>query len=350
LPSLESALNQRFGQSSTDLSVRTINISKSAMGLLPEHFPAPYSEHANIGVQHEVFAGMALTADLVLRQSIHTLFDGLSAPDYNHFNAARGPVIPKCVSAQTADPGALCSTGPITVWTPGGRERYLALLLKASRQYTRRYQFTVSYALAAQTGFSASNGFANLDDWFANYGAIGSRHVLNLSGIADLRWGFHFSFFSVFQSKAPAMPWISGIDLSGSGTSYSNLPGVSFNCFNRGCGTADLARLTSSFNQEYAGTFTSRGQLIPHLSLPSAYRLGDNFASQDVRLGKMVALARSAQLDVFGEVFNLFNVANLSGYSFNLNSPGFGQPTQRVSQIFGSGGPRALQVGARLSF
>jgi hypothetical protein len=51
-----------------------------------------------------------------------------------------------------------------------------------------------------------------------------------------------------------------------------------------------------------------------------------------------------------GEVFNLYNAANLSGYSGNLTSAGFGQPTSRVTQVFGSGGPRAFQLGARISF
>ena len=58
-------------------------------------------------------------------------------------------------------------------------------------------------------------------------------------------------------------------------------------------------------------------------------------------------------------MFNVFNIANLSGYSFNLDSAvpagrpqtySFGQPTQRITQVFGSGGPRALQLGARFSF
>ncbi len=49
-------------------------------------------------------------------------------------------------------------------------------------------------------------------------------------------------------------------------------------------------------------------------------------------------------------MFNVFNISNLSGYSFNLASPTFGQPTQRANQVFGSGGPRATQIGARFSF
>jgi hypothetical protein len=56
-------------------------------------------------------------------------------------------------------------------------------------------------------------------------------------------------------------------------------------------------------------------------------------------------------LIVIGEVFNLFNIANLSGHSGNLvNSATFGQPTRRFDQVFGSGGPRAFQLAARVSF
>ena len=56
-------------------------------------------------------------------------------------------------------------------------------------------------------------------------------------------------------------------------------------------------------------------------------------------------------LAVIGEIFNLFNIANLGGYSGTLNNPAaFGQPTSRASQVFGSGGPRAIQLAARFSF
>jgi hypothetical protein len=57
------------------------------------------------------------------------------------------------------------------------------------------------------------------------------------------------------------------------------------------------------------------------------------------------------RLSVFGEVFNLLNTANLVGFSGNLaNANVFGRPNARFTQVFGSGGPRAFQLGARLSF
>lgn len=39
-----------------------------------------------------------------------------------------------------------------------------------------------------------------------------------------------------------------------------------------------------------------------------------------------------------------------SGYSGDLASAGFGQPTSRATQVFGSGGPRAFQLAMRVSF
>jgi len=55
-------------------------------------------------------------------------------------------------------------------------------------------------------------------------------------------------------------------------------------------------------------------------------------------------------LSLIGEVFNVYNAANLSGYSGDLTGNAFGQPTLRFTQVFGSGGPRAFQLGAQVSF
>jgi hypothetical protein len=141
------------------------------------------------------------------------------------------------------------------------------------------------------------------------------------------------------------------VDLDGDGTTTTQIPGVSYNCFNRGCDQAELAQAVAAFNQQYAGKRDARNQPIPTLALPGSYEFGDSFSSQDMRVTKTFNLRNTAKLGVFLEIFNVFNVANLGGYSFNLNNTAtFGLPTNRASQVFGSGGPRAFQVGGRFTF
>jgi hypothetical protein len=84
--------------------------------------------------------------------------------------------------------------------------------------------------------------------------------------------------------------------------------------------------------------------------LPSQFAFGDSFSTQDLRLSREFPIVDRWRLSLIGEAFNVFNIANLSGRSGNLLAPGFGQPTSRVTQVFGSGGPRSFQLAARVSF
>ncbi len=81
---------------------------------------------------------------------------------------------------------------------------------------------------------------------------------------------------------------------------------------------------------------------------------------------RTVSITEKIKLNLIAEGFNIFNIANLGGFSGSLASAAyirptatagrpnpnnvFGQPTSRVSPIFGTGGPRAFQFAARLSF
>jgi hypothetical protein len=108
--------------------------------------------------------------------------------------------------------------------------------------------------------------------------------------------------------------------------------------------------LVTTFNGNYAGTKDAAGRLIRTLSLPRQYSFGDDFQSLDLRLTRTFLFRDPWRLSVIGEGFNLFNAANLIGYSGDLTSAGFGQPTGRSTQVFGSGGPRAFQLAVRVSF
>jgi len=338
-----------------DLSVTNIDINKAAAQLYPKNYPVQHGLHFDLGVQRQIGRDLVVDVDFVRRVYLNTLLGEVDYNRYNRFiNGVRSPVIPVCPAAEKNTPGVECSNGPITFWTPGGRSVYNAMLVKVNKRFARRYQFTASYALNDQHGY---NGLVDLDHWNASWGPQGPRHILNLSGVVDLPWGFQLGLISEFSSKGPIMPFISGVSLTGDGSTSAPLPGLAFNCLNAGCGTADLERAVASWNQTYAGTKDALGKTIPAVVLPQKFALGDNFSSQDVRLTKTFKYRERYKLSIFAEAFNIFNIANLSGYSFNLDQVtptnqnfSFGQPTSRAGQVFGSGGPRAFQLGGRVQF
>jgi hypothetical protein len=116
-------------------------------------------------------------------------------------------------------------------------------------------------------------------------------------------------------------------------------------------GADGLRDSVERFNASVEGGQTPAKQSILQVELPSGFAFGDSVFSQDFTVTTIFRSADRYALNVFGEVFNLFNVANLDGYGLNLPEPStFGQPNRRATQAFGSGGPRAFQVGGRISF
>jgi hypothetical protein len=143
------------------------------------------------------------------------------------------------------------------------------------------------------------------------------------------------------------------LDLNGDGTWDDLLPGSKVNQFNRGLGKQDLRRLVDEFNNTHSQVQDpkdAQGDLIAPITLPPKFEFGDSFLTQDLRLSRDFKLHDRWRMSLIGEVFNLFNIPNLSGRSGDLYDAGFGRASSRVSQVFGSGGPRAFQVAARVSF
>jgi hypothetical protein len=96
---------------------------------------------------------------------------------------------------------------------------------------------------------------------------------------------------------------------------------------------------------------TDKNEVRDLILLPAEFDSGDNFFAQDVRLTRLIRFNEKYQLSLIGEVFNLFNFANLDGYGSDLRDSGrFGQPSSRLGQVFGTGGPRAFQFAAKLTF
>jgi hypothetical protein len=347
LSSVRADLQQKLAYTA-DPTVRAIQITKQASSqLYPADSPAASSQQADIGVQRRFARDFVVSADFAYRHFIHLG----SSLDLNHSTSVHGPVIPQCIGAQKDDPQAICSNGPIQVWQTFGRATYKGLLLRADKRFSHGFQFLGSYAYSRNIGNEKDSGF-NLDNWLQSRGPLSTdfTQILNLAGVTRLpgrfELGLNFSY-----SSAPAFNAIvGGIDFNGDGTKDDLLPGTTMGEFNRGLGIADLRRLVDRFNQTYAGTTDPLGRAIPLLTLPDHYRLDENFNSLDIRLSRPFIFHERWRVTLIGEVFNLYNKANRTGYSEDLTSSAFGQPTGRANQIFGSGGPRAFQFATRVTF
>jgi hypothetical protein len=108
------------------------------------------------------------------------------------------------------------------------------------------------------------------------------------------------------------------------------------------------------------------GLMLPFPMVSPNARFNDTFNSFDLRLSREFRLSERFHLQAIGEVFNLFNKMNILGQSnsnysgfFNVLVPDstnpalsstFGKPVSTAGGVFGSGGPRAFQLAAKLTF
>lgn len=229
----------------------------------------------------------------------------------------------------------------------GERGTYTALLVKVDKRFAHRFQFTASYALQSQMGV---NGIVNLDNYNESWGPQASRNILHIVGTVQLPWGFQLGLVSSTSSKGPINPVVGGIDINGNGSGETPLTLPSYNCINITCGAGALVTAVANWNSTNAGKLDATGKKIPTLTLPANYNFGRVNNSQDIRLTKTFTYHERYKLSIFGEMFNVLNYANYGGYTFDPSSSAFGQQTQRATQVFGSGGPRAVQVGGRVTF
>jgi hypothetical protein len=234
---------------------------------------------------------------------------------------------------------------------------------------TRKYLFSGSYVLASSRSWGgqpvasySGNGIATTpENQFKpeEFGPtrLDERHRVVLSGVFDLPYGFQLSPIAQFASSRPFSA-NTGLDIDGDGLAANDRlcagvdPAAVFavrgnstaiRALNpRGCTQADVNDLRSGFWVDPNGVIR---------------RLGGRFINVDLRAAKTFKFGESLGLQTYIDLYNLFNVENLSLASRLAQSaataPGqFLQPVSLYGPGFGPpvGRPLTAQLGFRFTF
>ena len=338
LPAIRTDLEQNiFTGNNEDLSVRNFDYLRgSSDPIIHPNFTMPYSLQYMLGVQRQFGADWFTSVS-----GVHNITNHVSGNwDMNRqFRPAS--------HGGKLDP----NLNQVQMQVSDGKSVYKGLAVSLRKRLSDRYQLGAAYTLsrASETNFSVN--FDNRMDGFGP-GAVDRTQLLNLSAVMQLPWDVQVAFVNSMESKAPFNPFLTQLDLNGDGTQNDRLPGICQNCVNRGASKDDLGQAVDDFNRTYSGQRDTLGTTIRTIALPGDFQTGDSTITQDIRVTKKFRFTERLSTDIMAEVFNLFNVANLTYPSSagNLFSSGFGRPNARVDNVFGSAGPRSLQFALRINF
>lgn len=351
--------------------------------LFSTEFQVPYSIQYAVGFQRELPGNMVLQADFNYRKGLHEVI----VYDANRLFDLTIPG-----NQRTAFPNTIPYADSSAFST------YKALLVRLDRRFSKGFQMTASYSLSRFKAFGGDSlGLGVVITDQNNFrkefgpGGLDRTHRLVVSGLWDLpffkksdSWAkrnllgnWQISMISTAFSGLPQQAFLPHFaDLSLTGTFNSYLPGTGPGSLGRDIRTVgELNDIITAYNNsiptlgEACATSPTgrcdsnnpfyRDPLTRLALLPADQPIGgDSIISQDLRVTKTFNITESVKLDLIGEVFNLFNIANQTGVAdFVLPDEGtppdqitFLRPSQRSTSVFGTGGPRAFQFAAKFRF
>jgi hypothetical protein len=206
------------------------------------------------------------------------------------------------------------------------------------------------------------------------YAATDERHRLTAYGLIQMPWGFSLAPLYTFGSGVPADTFLPDLTLNGQSLP-ARLPILGRNSLGRSIKNSNqLNQAIAMWNALPAcpapAPCNAGGPLEP---IRAGINFSSPFNSVDLRLMKEIAIKERLHLNLIAESFNLFNSVNVRGFSntnysgrnislvpVGTNPPssanpngldlGFFAPVSTAGGFFGSGGPRAFQFAARLTF
>lgn len=340
----------------------------------------PYIQKFSIGFQREMGRYWSLSSDYV-----HTL--GLHEPRFLNIN----PLISRtCNTAFGGDSTVrpACPRGPSTrvldtafvaAGLPAGRLNQINMFSTNNRSLfdswttTLKYRspkvlFNAAYILASSrawggqpTASYSGNGIVITPDNQFKEGEFGptrldERHRIVLSGVINLPWDFQLSPIVQFATSRPFSA-VAGFDLDGDGVAT----------IDRLCATTSLdavfavrgnlaaVQALNPLGCRQANVNSVRDGFV--IKNGNVEKRSGRFFNTDVRVTKNFRFSERYRLSTYLDLYNIFNVENLSfgsriGLSSGANTSSFLLPQSLFGPGFGPpiGRPFTAQIGARFTF
>ena len=316
----------------------------SGINLIDSRLQNPNVHQLSLGVERQVGTGRVLRVDVVRNEGRNFIIGRTVGTVFNPVVGGPDRVVNLESSAET---------------------KYEAVLIEFEQRYTGRFGLRAAYTWSRSFNYANDDqipfgtGPVDPDDLRREYGPAPNdqRHRVALSGTIGLSGGLQLAGIWRMASGVP-MDILLPDGQSRVPTMPRNAGGRVF---------ASSSELNSFLEGVNAGGGVG-GEPLPLVS--DRARFTDTFNALDLRMSRPFTAGR-LRIEAIAEVFNLFNVTNVLGtsnrnYSGHVNAlvrdsndpadPGylrssrFGTPVSTAGGVFGSGGPRALQLGARVSF
>jgi hypothetical protein len=238
-----------------------------------------------------------------------------------------------------------------------GASEYKGLFVKLDKRYSKRYMYTVAYALSSaldNNPHSAPvNYLAQQNDW--GQSGVDQRNALVVSGSYMLPWKIMVGGIFQYRSRSPysvtttqitADAPVSGTVNDGFGVLPYNpnyngtaqyIPGTTRDQGNRGINWAavNLYRTQLNTHQPAAGykpttyytACAANANNCLTTNLSDASVTSNRYKDFDLRVSKTFTIHDNLKVDAIGQAFDLFGTENYSSIQYSPLVNTFGQPT-----------------------
>ncbi len=339
----------RAGQPLANISSQNQIVSTGAFPLtgqwIDPRLQQPYQMQSNVGWSHELTSDTVFAVDYV-----NSLGRDLNLR----------PRVNQRIPGSLSNPRRLAAIIPtLTPNTNGnrptvsrGQSEYNAMILSVRRRLYHGFDFQANYTLqkGVSTVGTAADALntANIQDPnnpFDDPRQLGpmsdtdSRHLINISASFQLPWGIRFAPIFFFRSALP-VALVDGRDINLDGDA-TEIPTIAYAVDSFDASKPQLQQVTVKQVGNCETVNCGRGYYQTQTNL---------------RLSKVFNLGGRAHVEAIGEIFNLFNNINPSGFRTRVIVPASGTPDPNLLQPATYSGDfrrpeqRVGQLGLRFTF